>query len=87
MAPATKLELSAWKTSAAATMPGRSEGWMPVGSVRRGRSLSACSTKPAAATVMTYCAALNAMRSGGLRRIPSARIVPSAKAMAAGAGP
>ena len=60
---------------------------MPVGSVRRGRSLSACSTKPAAATVMTYCAALNAMRSGGLRRIPSARIVPSAKAMAAGAGP
>ena len=45
------------------------------------------STNPAAATVMTYCAALNAMRSGGLRRIPSARIVPSAKATAAGAGP
>ena len=87
MAPATKLELSAWKTSAAATMPGRSAGWMPVGSARCGRSLSADSTKPAAATVMTYCAALNAMRSGGLRRIPSARIVPSAKATAAGAGP
>ena len=61
IAPATKLELSARKTSAAATMPGRSSGAMPVGSVRRGRSLSACSTTPAAATVIAYCAALKAM--------------------------
>ena len=34
-----------------------------------------------------YCEALKAIRSGGLRRMPSARIVPSAKATAAGAAP
>ena len=66
----------------------RQVGRLDAGRVGQAREVAERgSTKPAAATVMTYCAALNAMRSGGLRRIPSARIVPSANAMAAGAGP
>jgi hypothetical protein len=87
IAPATKLEFSAWKTTAATTMPGRSLVSRPVGSCRCGRPVRSESTTPAAATVRTYCEALKAIRSGGLRRMPSARIVPSAKATAAGAAP